>query len=72
MIDPSEVADLSVLNRIIEGRFDDPFAVLGPQRRGRVRHVTAFDPGATEMAAMVAGKAYPLEPVSGYPGLFSG
>ncbi len=72
MIDPSEVADLSVLNRIIEGRFDDPFAVLGPQRRGRVRHVTTFDPGATEMAAMVAGKAYPLEPVSGYPGLFSG
>ena len=72
MIDPSEVADPSVLNRIIEGRFDDPFAVLGPHRKGRLRYVTAFDPGATEMAAVVAGKASPLEPVAGYPGLFSG
>ncbi|HRM73513.1 MAG TPA: 1,4-alpha-glucan branching protein GlgB, partial [Paracoccus sp. (in: a-proteobacteria)] len=72
MIDPSEVADLSVLNRIIEGRFDDPFAVLGPQRKGKLRYVTVFDPGASEMAAMVAGKASPLEPVTGYPGLFHG
>ncbi|RCW82470.1 1,4-alpha-glucan branching protein GlgB [Paracoccus lutimaris] len=72
MIDPSEVADLSVLNRIIEGRFDDPFAVLGPHRKGKLRYVTAFDPGASEMAAMVAGKASPLEPVANYPGLFHG
>ena len=72
MIDPSEVADLSVLNRIIEGRFDDPFSVLGPHRKGKLRYVTVFDPGASEMAAMVAGKASALDPVEGFPGLFHG
>ncbi|KGJ03703.1 1,4-alpha-glucan branching enzyme [Paracoccus halophilus] len=72
MIDPNEIADLSVLNRIVQGRHDDPFAVLGPHRRDRVRHVTVFDPGAAEMAALVAGKAHPLDPVEGYSGLFHG
>ncbi len=43
-IDPNEVADPAVLARIVEGRFDDPFAVLGPHQRGSMRHVTAFDP----------------------------
>jgi len=70
--DPEIVADRAVLDRIVQGRFDDPFAVLGPHQRGRVRHVTAFDPGATEMAAMVEGKAHPLPPLEGWPGLFSG
>ena len=72
MIDPREVADIPVLNRIVEGRFDDPFSVLGPHRKGRLRYVTAYDPGATEMAALVEGKAHPLAPVEGYPGLFQG
>ena len=53
MIDPRAVADIPVLNRIVEGRFDDPFSVLGPHRKGRLRYVTAYDPGATEMAALV-------------------
>ena len=68
----TEIADPSILTRIVEGRFDDPFSVLGPHKRGRLRHVTVFDPGASEMAAMVAGKAHVLAPVAGYPGLFSG
>ena len=66
------VAPAAILERIVQGRFDDPFAVLGPHKRGRGRHVTAFDPGATEMAAMVAGKAHPLAPLADWPGLFSG
>ncbi len=71
-IDPNDVADPAVLTRIAEGRFDDPFSVLGPHKKGRVRHVTAFDPGADEMAALVAGKAHALAPVAAYPGLFHG
>ena len=71
-IDPSEIADPAILDRIVTGGFDDPFAVLGPHRKGRVRHVTAYDPGAGEMAAVVAGKAHALAPVAGYPGLFHG
>lgn len=71
-IDPNQVADPAVLGRLAEGRFDDPFAILGPHRKGRVRHVTAFDPGADEMWAVVAGKAHPLGPVAGHPGLFHG
>ena len=71
-IEPNEVASPAVLARIVEGRFDDPFAVLGPHRKGRVRHVTAYDPGAEEMWAVVDGKAHPLAPVDGYPGLFHG
>ncbi len=71
-IDPHDIADPAVLSRIAEGRFDDPFAVLGPHPRGGTRHVTVFDPGAQEMAAMAGGKAHPLDPVEGYPGLFHG
>ncbi len=71
-IDPKEVADPAVLARIVEGRFDDPFAVLGPHRKGRLRYVTAYDPGADEMWAVVAGKASRLDPVAGYSGLFHG
>ncbi|WP_323010200.1 1,4-alpha-glucan branching protein GlgB [Paracoccus sp. (in: a-proteobacteria)] len=71
-IDPNEVADPAVLARIVEGRFDDAFSVLGPHFRDRTRHVTAFDPGATAMAVVVAGKAHPLAPVADYPGLFHG
>jgi 1,4-alpha-glucan branching enzyme len=70
--DPDSPADAAILERIMQGRFDDPFAVLGPHQRGDVRHVTAFDPGACEMAAMVEGVAHALAPVAGCPGLFSG
>src|SRR5690554_2963778 len=71
-IDPKELGDPAMLTGITAGRFDDPFAVLGPHRRGGIRHVTAFDPGAAEMAAMLETQAHPLEPVAGHPGLFHG
>ncbi|MFZ5961421.1 1,4-alpha-glucan branching protein GlgB [Thalassococcus sp. BH17M4-6] len=68
-IEPQLFADL---RRIPEGRCDDPFAILGPHKEGRSRVVTAFDPGAYEMAAVVAGKAHPLDPVPGLQGVFRG
>lgn len=71
-IDPKDLGDPAMLAGITGGRFDDPFAVLGPHRRGGIRHVTAFDPGAAEMAAMLGSRAHPLDPVAGHPGLFHG
>ncbi|MEM9972004.1 MAG: 1,4-alpha-glucan branching enzyme, partial [Pseudomonadota bacterium] len=58
--------------RIVRGQHDDPFGVLGPHKLGRTRHVTAFDPGASEMAALVGDKAHPLPPVADAAGVFSG
>ncbi|WOI54919.1 1,4-alpha-glucan branching protein GlgB [Palleronia sp. LCG004] len=58
--------------RAIEaGRHGDPFSVLGPHMIDGVRHVTCFDPGASEMFAMAGGTAHPLKPVDG-TGVFSG
>lgn len=38
----------------------DPFSVLGPHRHRRNRFVTAIDPGAAAMEAVVGRKAHPL------------
>ncbi|WP_417279033.1 1,4-alpha-glucan branching protein GlgB [Celeribacter sp.] len=67
-----DFADAKTLSQMCEGRFDDPFAILGPHKKGRVRFVTAFDPGAEEITALSDGKRYPLAPVTGYAGLFHG
>jgi 1,4-alpha-glucan branching enzyme len=64
---PLDPADVS---RLQSGSHDDPFAVLGPHRRGDRTWVTVFDPGAEEMAALVDRKEFPLGRVEG--GLFSG
>ncbi len=69
---PQLVADPDRLSEIIEGRSEDPFAILGPHKVGRVRHVTAFDPAAETMAAETAGKTHILSPVEGMTGLFHG
>jgi 1,4-alpha-glucan branching enzyme len=62
--------DSATVSRLLEGRHDDPFSVLGPRRHGQATWVTAFDPGAEEMAALVGGREHPLLPVRG--GVFSG
>ncbi|MCA0043227.1 1,4-alpha-glucan branching protein GlgB [Celeribacter litoreus] len=67
-----DFADPITLAHICEGTYDDPFAVLGPHKIGRVRYVTYFDPGAETITALAAGKEYPLAPVDGYKGLFHG
>lgn len=58
--------------RLLEGRHDDPFAVLGPHKIGRSRFVTAFDPGAQRMFAIANGKAHELRQHPAAPGVFSG
>ncbi|MCC5999778.1 MAG: 1,4-alpha-glucan branching protein GlgB [Pararhodobacter sp.] len=42
------------LAAILEGRLDDPFAVLGPRHRGRSGHLVVFDPHARAMTALTA------------------
>ncbi|SFJ07403.1 1,4-alpha-glucan branching protein GlgB [Celeribacter neptunius] len=68
----NDFADPLVLTQICEGRYDDPFAILGPHKLGRSRYVTAYDPGAEAMSALSGGKRYPLVPVEGAEGLFHG
>lgn len=70
--DQKSFADDTVLAQICAGRFDDPFAILGPHKKGRIRTVTCYDPGAQTMSALSAGKLSPLAQVSGHPGLFHG
>jgi 1,4-alpha-glucan branching enzyme len=62
--------DAATVARLLQGRHDDPFSVLGPHRVGGATWVTTLDPGAEEMAAVVDGKEHPLPRVEG--GLFSG
>jgi 1,4-alpha-glucan branching enzyme len=58
--------------RLSVGQHDDPFSILGPHKIGRSRYVTAFDPGAAEISAVVGSKSYPLTPVESVQGVFSG
>ena len=59
-------------DRILQGRHDDPFGVLGRHKRGASTYVIAFDPAAESMAAATEKKTYPLDPVDGAPGIFAG
>ncbi|APZ54786.1 1,4-alpha-glucan branching protein GlgB [Salipiger abyssi] len=58
--------------RLINGHHDDPFSILGPHSQDGARSVTAFDPGAREMWAVIGDKPHPLAPVDGAPGVFRG
>jgi len=58
--------------KIESGTHGDPFSVLGRHLRDGKTTITAFDPGAAEMAAIVGKTRYPLTPVDGVPGLFTG
>ena len=64
---PISTHDVALLNA---GRHENPFAVLGPHKRGRATFVTVIDPGAETLAALVGTKLYPLERVGG--AVFSG
>ncbi len=61
-----------VVERILSGGLDDPFAVLGPHQIGGLRHVTVFDPGAVAMVARGGDGLYTLPAVPKAPGLFFG
>ena len=58
--------------RLQAGRHDDPFAVLGPHRVGRTRHVAAFHPGLAALTAVVGKDRHPLARHPDAPDLFSG
>lgn len=53
------------LNDLLHARHSDPFSILGQQTFGRTRWVTAIDPGADTLSAVVAGKSHPLERIIG-------
>ncbi len=72
--DTDETAAISLTDAraIVMGNHADPFSVMGPHKVGRSRWVTAFDPGAAKISAVVKGKAHALQPVADAPGVFSG
>ena len=57
--------------RIAGGTHPDPFSVLGWHDRDGPT-VTAFDPGASEITAVQGKKRFPLSPVDGVFGVFTG
>ncbi|SLN37839.1 1,4-alpha-glucan branching enzyme GlgB [Roseivivax jejudonensis] len=66
------LSPLDDLRRVADGTCDDPFSILGPHEIGGTRHVTAFDPNADTMAAVIGTTEHPLEPVRDVPGIFRG
>ncbi|MGY9048095.1 hypothetical protein P775_12840 [Puniceibacterium antarcticum] len=72
MTEHIEPKTFALLQRVINARCDDPFAVLGPHMVGGARCVTAYDPGATAMWAVVDGTAHPLDQQPSLPGIFRG
>ncbi|MHA6344845.1 1,4-alpha-glucan branching protein GlgB [Roseivivax sp. CAU 1761] len=61
-----------LLRRIAEGTCDDPFAILGPREVAGIRHVTAFDPNAETLLAVIGSTEHPLARVAGLRGIFHG
>jgi 1,4-alpha-glucan branching enzyme len=61
----SHPLDHATVSRLLTASHDDPFAVLGPHRHGRATWVTAIDPGAHELFAVIGGKEHKLDRVEG-------
>lgn len=55
----------AIARHLAEACHDDPFAVLGPHKHKRATWVTAIDPGAQTLAALVGAKPYPLTRIEG-------
>ncbi|TNC69129.1 1,4-alpha-glucan branching protein GlgB [Rubellimicrobium roseum] len=62
--------DAATISRLLAGRHDDPFSVLGPHSHEGSTWVTALDPGAEDLAAVVDGTEHPLPRIEG--ALFGG
>ncbi|MDJ1006897.1 MAG: 1,4-alpha-glucan branching protein GlgB [Paracoccaceae bacterium] len=67
-----DALSLTDAKNIEAGTHPDPFSVLGRHTRGGKTTITAFDPGAAELAAVTDKKRYPLAPVEGVFGVFTG
>ncbi|MGI9401906.1 MAG: 1,4-alpha-glucan branching protein GlgB [Rhizobiaceae bacterium] len=61
-----------IARKIELGTFDDPFSILGRHTVGKTDYVTAFDPGAKTISAIVGSKEFKLAERSDGSGLFSG
>ncbi len=72
MTEQPDPKTFALLQRVIDARCDDPFAILGPHKDSGNRCVTAYDPGATSMWGVVDGTAHPLDNVPKLPGIFRG
>ncbi len=68
----SPAVTVEAARAIQSGQHGDPFAVLGPHMVGGTRHVTCFDPGATEMFAVAGGTEHPLARVADGVDVFTG
>ena len=62
--------DAHTIADVLAARHSDPFSILGPHKQGRSRWVTAIDPGADRLFAVVESKKHELTRVEG--ALFSG
>jgi len=69
---PSHGITQEIAQALHDGRHGDPFAYLGPHKRGRTTWLTAVDHGASTMAAVIGGKDYPLDRVAPDLNVFSG
>ena len=65
-------ATQDALRAVARGVHSDPFSVLGPHGAGANRTVTAFDPGASALAAIAGSTRHDLPPVPDCPGIFRG
>src|ERR1051326_3315444 len=70
----SDSAESSALDALLEGRLNDPFAVLGPHLTAKGRIVRAFLPGALSVEARAGDGALiaPLAASLTHSGVFSG
>ncbi|WP_309663756.1 1,4-alpha-glucan branching protein GlgB [Tabrizicola sp.] len=63
--------DRGAAEAIAGGWHGDPFAALGPQKRGKTWEITAFVPGAERLWVLAGKKADEAVPYFGIPGLFT-
>ncbi|NCO20891.1 MAG: 1,4-alpha-glucan branching protein GlgB [Rhodobacterales bacterium] len=57
--------DQTTVSRLLAAAHDDPFAVLGPHKHGRATWLSAIDPGADRLCAVIGSRTYPLDRVEG-------
>ncbi|MEM9248799.1 MAG: 1,4-alpha-glucan branching enzyme, partial [Pseudomonadota bacterium] len=70
--DPLALISRQDKERLVTGRHDDPFSVLGIHMRAGKLSVTAYLPGASAVVAEVGQITVPLSTSPDWPGLFAG
>ena len=67
----AKMIDETALRALTEGRCDDPFAHLGPQKRGARWLLTVYLPGVDAVDCLTGKKTVKaMPPLPGYPGVF--